>query len=165
MMMIACGGDSKKGSTDSSSDADTQIKEITFPDNGETAPAGTTTTTQVTPPPAEPPQNATGVWHYTCPNGCEGGGGAAGPCAKCGATLAHNSAYHGSGGTTTTTTTPPPAGTNPGATTISPPVEPAQNAAGVWHFTCPNGCDGGGGAVGPCTKCGGTLAHNQAYHQ
>jgi len=32
---------------------------------------------QITPPtkPAEPAQNAAGVWHYTCPNGCAGGGG------------------------------------------------------------------------------------------
>ena len=160
MMLIACGGDSKKGSTDDSSGSDTQIKEISFPDNEETAPAAAATTTQITPPPAEPPQNAAGVWHYTCPSGCEGGGGAAGPCPKCGSTLAHNSAYHGTPGAATT----PPAGSN--ALPLStPPVEPPQNAAGVWHFTCANGCAGGGGAVGPCMKCGGTLAHNQAYHQ
>lgn len=50
------------------------------------------------PPPApgspEPPQNSKGVWHYTCPSGCASGAGAAGPCASCGATLAHNPAYH-----------------------------------------------------------------------
>ncbi|MBK8297499.1 MAG: hypothetical protein IPK91_09535 [Saprospiraceae bacterium] len=38
-----------------------------------------------------------------------------------------------------------------GGTTITPPApttapEPAQNAAGVWHFTCSKGCPGGAGA-------------------
>lgn len=42
----------------------------------------------------EPPQNAAGVWHYTCSAGCAGGGGGAGSCATCGGALAHNSAYH-----------------------------------------------------------------------
>ena len=42
----------------------------------------------------EPPQNAKGVWHFTCPKGCEGGAGQAVACAKCGTTLAHNAAYH-----------------------------------------------------------------------
>ena len=49
--------------------------------------------------------------------------------------------------------------------TMTPPTaEPAQNAAGVWHYTCGNGCKGGAGAAGTCGTCGGTLAHNQAYH-
>ncbi|MCF8237767.1 MAG: hypothetical protein K9I85_06400 [Saprospiraceae bacterium] len=43
---------------------------------------------------AEPPQNAKGVWHYSCPKGCAGGAGAAGACAKCGTALAHNGQYH-----------------------------------------------------------------------
>lgn len=43
---------------------------------------------------AEPPQNAKGVWHYSCPKGCPGGAGAAGACAKCGTALAHNGTYH-----------------------------------------------------------------------
>ncbi len=46
------------------------------------------------PPSNDPPQNAKGVWHYTCPKGCLGGSGAAGPCPKCGEQLAHNAAYH-----------------------------------------------------------------------
>lgn len=51
---------------------------------------------------------------------------------------------------------------NPTPAQASP--EPAQNALGVWHFTCPKGCAGGGGAQGPCPKCGGPLQHNPAYH-
>lgn len=111
-----------------------------------------------TPPGAEPAQNAAGVWHFTCAKGCAGGGGAIGPCSVCGGQLAHNTAYHdtGSNPNATTTITPP----------VTPPsaVEPAQNAAGVWHFTCAKGCAGGAGAIGPCPKCGGELAHNTAYH-
>lgn len=49
----------------------------------------------VTPPASvEPPQNAKGVWHYTCSKGCPGGSGAQEACKKCGATLAHNANYH-----------------------------------------------------------------------
>jgi len=54
------------------------------------------------------------------------------------------------------TNTPPPP---------PPPAEPAQNAKGVWHFTCAKGCAGGGGsAAEKCGGCGGALAHNQDYH-
>ncbi len=143
-----------------------------------------------TPPPAaataEPAQNAQGVWHYTCSNGCAGGGGSATACSTCGSTLVHNSAYHAAAGGTPTvpTTAAPPMGgsqigsitnpvvngTNPTAT--APPVaaappstpEPAQNAQGVWHYICNNGCAGGGGSAVACAGCGSTLAHNSAYH-
>jgi len=107
----------------------------------------------------EPPQNAAGVWHYTCPKGCAGGGGAATACAKCGTTLTHNSAYHG---TPNTAATPPPSG-DKSAPAKQP--EPAQNKAGVWHYTCADGCAGGSGSASPCGKCGKTLVHNSAYHQ
>ncbi|MBK6998057.1 MAG: hypothetical protein IPH31_25410 [Lewinellaceae bacterium] len=46
----------------------------------------------------------------------------------------------------------------------TPPAEPAQNAAGLWHFTCPKGCKGGGGSAVPCATCGTTLTHSQSYH-
>ena len=96
----------------------------------------------------EPAQNTAGVWHYTCANGCAGGGGAAGACSNCGNALAHNQAYHSNTNTPTTTPTP----------------EPSQNAAGVWHYTCGNGCSGGAGSATACNSCGTTLAHNSAYH-
>ena len=120
------------------------------------------TTSQTTPPPAttpEPAQNAEGVWHYTCPNGCEGGAGALGACPKCGAQLAHNQAYHASNSTQTT----PPVQLQNNQPAATP--EPAQNAAGVWHYICQNGCEGGAGTLGACPKCGAQLAHNQLYHQ
>ena len=136
-------------------------------------PEGSTATPPATPPTQEPPQNAAGVWHYTCPNGCAGGGGSAAPCPKCGTTLAHNQAYHDGANTTGNAVTPQNGGnfTTPplGSVNSNPPTpptqEPPQNAKGVWHFTCPNGCAGGGGSTTPCPKCGTTLVHNQAYHQ
>ncbi len=126
-------------------------------------------TTPAATPPAEPAQNAAGVWHYTCSNGCAGGGGAAGPCGVCGNQLAHNQGYHANNNTPAATTPGMPAVTATPSNTPTPPVlpkaaEPAQNAAGVWHYTCTNGCAGGGGSAGTCGSCGGTLAHNQAYH-
>jgi hypothetical protein len=57
---------------------------------------------------------------------------------------------------------------NPTTQVVTPPApkaEPAQNAKGVWHFTCPKGCKGGAGAVGPCAKCGTQLTHNAVYHE
>ncbi len=61
------------------------LNEILFP-NGAPKPAA-----QRKP---EPPQNAAGVWHYTCSTGCAGGAGSAVPCKTCGKTLAHNQEYH-----------------------------------------------------------------------
>jgi len=131
----------------------------------------------ITPPSAqtpEPAQNAAGVWHYTCTSGCAGGAGSAVACATCGNTLVHNQGYHSAGGTPAAA--PPPIGaTAAGAaattglpTTITPPVqqtpEPAQNALGVWHYTCTSGCAGGAGSAVACATCGNTLVHNQGYH-
>ncbi len=155
--------------------------------NYQPAPAGAATTNTTT---NEPPQNAQGVWHYTCPNGCAGGAGSATPCANCGTTLVHNTEYHNNSGSTpnvTTSTINPATGTpTPGITLGNgssiqpvnssgvpgaPPApkpkapEPAQNASGVWHYTCPSGCDGGAGSAVACANCGTTLTHNQLYHQ
>ncbi|MFD0798125.1 hypothetical protein ACFQZJ_11695 [Maribacter chungangensis] len=99
----------------------------------------------------EPAQNAMGVWHYTCAQGCAGGAGSPINCATCGALLAHNQGYH----------------TNPNnAPMASPPLAaaPAQNAAGIWHYSCSKGCAGGSGTAGNCSTCGDALAHNTAYH-
>lgn len=116
-------------------------------------------TKKATPKPVsfEPPQNADGVWHYVCSKRCAGGSGAIGQCAKCGANLVHNTLYHGSSQPQTPTS---------GAPFATPPATaPGRNAAGVWHYTCANGCSGGSGTRGDCTVCGSTLAHNQAYHE
>ncbi|MBK7475011.1 MAG: hypothetical protein IPI11_02940 [Haliscomenobacter sp.] len=111
-------------------------------------------------------QNATAtagaVPHYICPNNCAGSGGAEqANCSVCGTAYVHNQAFHDQQAsdqaaampvtpTTTTTTTPAP--------------DPAQNAAGVWHYTCAKGCAGGSGTPGNCGSCGQALAHNAAYH-
>jgi hypothetical protein len=110
----------------------------------------------------EPAQNAKGVWHYTCPKGCAGGAGAAQACAKCGTTLVHNTAYHENATPSVAANPVPGAANQP----VAPPKpEPAQNAKGVWHYTCAAGCAGGAGAATACAKCGKTLVHNATYHQ
>ena len=115
------------------------------------------TSTNVVPP-------AGGVQHYTCPDNCEGSGGAgAGTCPVCGKEYVHNQAWHAQNNAATTGTDP----ANPA--TIQPPANAtppaAQNAAGVYHYTCPSGCAGGAGGAGACASCGAALAHNAAYHQ
>lgn len=136
------------------------------------APTVTTTTTPTPPTTPEPAQNATGVWHYICPDGHEGGAGSAQACAQCGKTLVHNKAYHNNPANPTVTSSPT-INTGDGesqiSTTTLPPIqkppEPAQNAKGVWHYTCPDGHEGGAGSAGPCAVCGKTLVHNKTYHQ
>ena len=58
-----------------------------------------------------------------------------------------------------------PAGDAAATTPPTTTPEPAQNAAGVWHYTCSAGCAGGAGSAIACAKCGKTLAHNPAYHK
>ena len=101
--------------------------------------------------------------NYICPNGHAGHGSAsAGTCSKCGATLAHNQAFHANDNKPAATPQVSPIIQNPAPAT--PTAEPAQNAKGVWHWTCAKGCPGGGGGAGSCGTCGGPLSHNQAYH-
>ncbi len=120
-----------------------------------------------TPPtlPTQPPSNippatanASGLNHYICPNNCEGSGGDAQVnCPVCGTQYVHNQAYHQQANQPATTTEIQPAAT-------TPPVTSGPNAAGEWHYTCPNGCAGGGDSQGACASCGAALAHNQAFH-
>ena len=167
-------------SSDSSNDNARESLETTTP-----PPIPNANATPPPPKPAEPAQNAQGVWHYTCTKGCAGGAGSAVPCATCGATLVHNTAYHSNSSspvlnnnTTTSTTSNPtsPIFNNNSNTTTSTPIspitstppkapEPAQNAKGVWHYTCTKGCSGGAGSAIACASCGSTLVHNTAYHQ
>lgn len=113
--------------------------------------------------------------HYKCPKNCVGGGGAAqGKCPVCGADLVHNQAFHAQAAAPGSSpdapiVVDPVNSTNPTATTTTNPtttMQPpsAQNAKGVFHYTCPKGCAGGAAAAGKCATCGGDLAHNQAYH-
>lgn len=120
--------------------------------------------TNVAPPisaPTTPGAVNASVKHYICPNNCEGGGGdAAGSCPVCGTELQHNQAYHNTG--TAASGNPNPISTQTVPTPQTP--EPAQNAAGVWHYTCGNGCEGGAGSAVACASCGATLVHNTTYH-
>ncbi len=160
-----------------STNSATETTTPTLPQENVTSPAATTPAAPVSPapvtntpppppppaPPKEPAKNAKGVWHYTCSKGCKGGAGAVGPCEKCGATLAHNAAYHDGAPTPSSATT----NATPTVAPLNQPtqkVEPPQNAKGVWHFICSKGCEGGSGAAGTCGKCSGALTHNAAYH-
>lgn len=104
------------------------------------------------------PAAASNVPHYICPNNCAGSGGSdQAKCPVCGTDYVHNQAYHAQQPQSAPTPTP--------TTTLPQPApEPAQNAAGVWHYTCAKGCAGGSGTAGTCASCGGALAHNSAYH-
>ncbi|SDB31487.1 hypothetical protein SAMN03097699_0655 [Flavobacteriaceae bacterium MAR_2010_188] len=124
---------------------------------GDVSNSATTTEADTPITSTEPAQNAAGVWHYTCPNGDSGGAGSAVPCAVCGATLAHNSAYHGNPTDTSNASSTAPFANNPAA-------ESGQNTAGVWHYICPKGDAGGAGTATACPTCGTTLVHNQAFH-
>lgn len=99
--------------------------------------------------------NVVGGAHYICPKKCKGGSSSAqGACPVCNTALAHNQAFHNTPQT-------------PVTTPISTPVAPTAagpNAAGQYHYTCANGCAGGGDAAGKCNSCAGDLAHNAAFH-
>ncbi len=115
-----------------------------------------------------------GVEHYICPNGHVGSGSeTAGNCKQCGTALTHNQAFHANDAAAAPNIqmNPPTGDMSAPAVQTTPAVQatpaapsPAQNAAGVWHYTCAKGCAGGAGEAVACSKCGGTLAHNQAYH-
>ncbi len=160
-----------KNEGDAARDAAVDSIKGPLPEGDTSAMAPVTNANPATPTTTEPAQNAAGVWHYTCPKGCAGGAGTAAACAKCGTTLTHNTAYHPAPSSApspapATTATPTAA---PGITPVPAPAtkapEPAQNAAGVWHYTCSSGCAGGAGSAVACAKCGKTLAHNAVYHQ
>lgn len=134
--------------------------------------ANTTVNPSTTTPATTPSAPSGAVAHYICSTpGCAGPGAAsAGNCSICGNALTHNQAYHNNQqssqpniaaeGLSPILTTPQ------GQTQTTTPTtsEPAQNAAGVWHYTCSNGCSGGAGSAIACATCGNTLAHNSAYH-
>lgn len=114
--------------------------------------------------------------HYYCANNCEGSGGdSQANCPTCGTAYTHNAAFHNKVPTTTqpvsttpvvgadgTITAPMTTPLNP--TAVTPPPSPAQNANGVYHYTCSAGCAGGAAGAGTCASCGGALAHNAEYH-
>jgi hypothetical protein len=104
------------------------------------------------------------VKHYICGNKCENSGSdAAGACPVCKNPYLHNDAFHAqdllkNGPLNVPTNIQAPAANAPAA------PSPAQNAKGIYHYTCDKGCYGGAGTQTNCTNCGGQLAHNQAFH-
>ncbi|MCB0666826.1 MAG: hypothetical protein KDC80_13420 [Saprospiraceae bacterium] len=162
LVTISCNNAEKQALRE---EARSSLRDI--PEGSITPPAATGNSSTANTP--EPAQNAAGIWHYTCPNGCAGGAGAAGKCTSCGADLAHNTAYHQSANSQPAISQsgnddPIVDFSNLQGTSSAPTAEPAQNAAGVWHYTCPSGCAGGAGSAGKCANCGSDLAHNTAYH-
>ncbi len=153
--LIACGPSAEDSSVREAARNSLSVPETVAP------PASTT-------PGAPPAVNTSGVQHYICPNNCAGSGGpSAGTCPVCGSAYEHNQAYHNTPASTQPVTTINPDGTpaeSPGAITPPASTSPAQNAAGVYHYTCAKGCEGGAGSAVACATCGETLVHNQAYH-
>ncbi len=109
------------------------------------------------------------VHHYICANDCAGSGGPEdGTCPVCGSQYLHNDAWHNQPSMSTpniqTIESMDPVVTFPGEDSPTPVSLGGQNAKGVWHYTCANGCAGGAGSAVACASCGATLEHNQAYH-
>ncbi|MGG6230677.1 hypothetical protein [Tenacibaculum sp. SDUM215027] len=94
--------------------------------------------------------------HYICPKKCKGGTSniKGTTCPVCQTPLAHNQGFHN---------TPNKTSNTPTSTPVTPPTS-GPNAAGQYHYTCANGCAGGGDAAGKCNSCNGNLAHNAAFH-
>lgn len=183
LLLISCGSDGTDASSSNSDQINTSIPAVTpatTPLPGEANPAAAPAQPQTVNIPAGPDGV---VHHYICAKSDGGNGTGAGPCPVCGEPMAHNSAFHANqqagdtppvtiqnadGSTTSPTSisTTPPGATNPGAIPPTPPAaEPPQNSKGVWHYTCSNGCAGGGGSATACAGCGATLVHNPVYHQ
>lgn len=106
----------------------------------------------------------TEIKHYICDNKCEGSGSdVQGICPTCSKPYTHNQAFHDKdmflNGPLNVQSNSPQTPNTPRT------PEPARNALGVWHYTCPSGCAGGAGSAEACKSCGTTLAHNQLYHQ
>lgn len=109
------------------------------------------------------------VQHYICENNCENSGGdTEGNCPVCKNPYLHNQAFHADDLLKSGPINVQSNATQPSApistTTTNRAPEPAQNANGVYHYTCTNGCAGGAGTTTNCKACGETLAHNTAYH-
>jgi len=104
------------------------------------------------------------VQHYICANECENSGSAvAGNCPTCNTPYTHNLAFHNDeflkNGPLKVESFD--LNSNPNAPKST---SPAQNALGIYHYTCTNGCYGGAGSAIKCTNCGTTLVHNQIFH-
>lgn len=108
-------------------------------------------------------QSSSGVIHYICDNNCENSGSdVAGNCPTCNTPYTHNQAWHDKDFLKSGPLNVPKDESI--KTTNTPTPSPARNANGVYHYTCANGCSGGGASATACSNCGNTLVHNTAYH-
>jgi hypothetical protein len=104
------------------------------------------------------------VKHYICANKCENSGSdVQGACPVCKNPYLHNDAFHAQDFMKNGPINVPSNIENSSAKTPATP-SPAQNARGIYHYTCTKGCYGGSGTAEKCANCGTDLAHNQAYH-
>tara|TARA_R110001583_G_scaffold412_2_gene3830 strand:+ start:74199 stop:74618 length:420 start_codon:yes stop_codon:yes gene_type:complete len=102
--------------------------------------------------------------HFICVNKCEGSGSdVAGNCPTCNTPYTHNQAFHNNEFLKNGPLKVPKIDLNSNPKTNAS-KSPAQNAFGVYHYICTNGCYGGAGSASKCTTCGLDLVHNQAYH-
>ena len=107
----------------------------------------------------------TNVKHYVCKNKCENSGGnVPGNCPVCKNPYIHNQLYHDKDFLKKGPLNVPESSGAQNTNTNKTKVSPAQNAAGIYHYTCNNGCYGGSGTATNCNVCGEKLAHNAAYH-
>jgi len=175
LIVASCGQDQNKDNKVKSNGESTTNTAVTLDPNNPNVNA-------VQPPTDQPGQmnvlpDADGVvFHYVCEDLCEGGASNdAGACPVCGKTLAHNQGFHAQDQNNSPQINKgdlPPglqdltngSTVSPMVTTPPPAQEPPQNANGVWHFTCSNGCAGGAGGAVACSSCGTTLVHNADYH-
>ncbi|REE79781.1 hypothetical protein BX611_2677 [Lutibacter oceani] len=103
------------------------------------------------------------VKHYICQNKCENSGSdSEDVCPTCNTAYLHNQAFHNDDFLKNGPLKVPDNTQTNTQNTTTP--APAQNASGVYHYTCTNGCVGGSGTAANCNSCGNPLAHNQAYH-
>lgn len=109
--------------------------------------------------------STTSVKHYICKNKCENSGGpVAGNCPVCKDPYIHNQAFHDKDFLKSGPLNVPESTGAQNTKTNNTQPSPARNAAGVFHYTCTNGCYGGAGSAVTCKVCGETLVHNTAYH-
>jgi hypothetical protein len=105
------------------------------------------------------------VKHYICDNNCENSGSdVAGNCPVCKNQYTHNTAYHANDLLKSGPLNVPSNATQSTKNNQNKKPSPAQNTAGVYHYTCINGCNGGSATATKCVSCGEVLVHNQIYH-
>ncbi len=174
LFFCACtSSDSQKNSPSSaeqnavtSSPAETPSSAIESPAVSQPETSGPATPSQ----PVVSASPAGAVFHYICPNKCAGGGSEGqGKCPVCKTDLVHNDAFHNQAQQQPQLNVQPQNNqiqlNTQNQTPPTPTPESPQNAKGVWHYTCPKGCAGGGGQAIACTNCGTQMEHNQKYHE